>query len=177
MNRAITNSLVSLAMLAFGAGVPTTGAYAQQKQKVSYKTPAEGTKYTQQHAIDVGDVPGHQIRIYELHRTFPSAAPVINDIKVKEIWSRNTSDYVDGNGPGTFYSEYTLQNGDKLFSRGTVLTQKTGEGKLSSMSAGTVIGGTGKFAGIHGVVRSSTTADPKAGFNDGTAEIEYWFEK
>ena len=114
MNRAITNSLVSLVMLALGVGVPTTGAYAQQKQTVSYKTPAEGTKYTQQHAVDVGDVPGHQIRIYELHRTFPSVAPVINDIKVKEIWSRNTSDYVDGNGPGTFYSEYTFQNGDKL---------------------------------------------------------------
>src|ERR1700704_1537656 len=120
MSRAITISIMSLAILTFAVSVPT-GASAQQRQKASYKTPAEGTKYTQQHAIDVGDVPGHQIRIYELQRTFPSGAPAINEMKVKEVWSRNTSDYVDGTGPGTFYSVYTLENGDKLFSRGTVL--------------------------------------------------------
>jgi len=155
----------------------TNEAIAQQKQQVTYKTPAEGTKYTQQHAIDVGDVPGHQVRIYELHRTFPNGGPVVNDTKVKEVFSRNTSDYVDGTGPGTFYSVYVLETGDKFFARGTVLTHRAAEGKLSSLSAGLITAGTGKFAGIRGIVRSSTTADPKAGFNDGQAELEYWFEK
>jgi hypothetical protein len=177
MNRLTTLSLTGLAVLSFAMALPAGDAIAQQKQQVSYKTPAENSKYVQQHAIDVGDVPGHQVRVYELHRTFPTNAPVINEIKLKEVWSRNTSDYVDGNGPGTFYSVYMLENGDKFFARGTVVTQRTAEGKLSSMTAGTITGGTGKFAGMRGVIRSSNTADPKAGFNDGQSEIEYWVEK
>ena len=170
-------NIMSLAMLSLAIAMPADSAIAQEKQRVSYKTPAEGTKYVQQHAIDVGDVPGHQVRIYELQRTFPNNPPVINETKLKEVWSRNTSDYVDGNGPGTFYSVYMLENGDKFFARGTVVTQRTAEGKLSSMTSGTITGGTGKFAGMRGIVRSLTTADPKAGFNDGQSEIEYWVEK
>ena len=47
-------------------GLCATGvAAAQEKQRVSMKTPAENTKYTQQVFIDVGDAPGHQVRAYE----------------------------------------------------------------------------------------------------------------
>jgi len=42
-----------------------------------------------------------------------------------------------------------------------------------SLTAGTITGGTGKFVGMQGIVRSSTTADPKAGVNEGQSEIEY----
>jgi hypothetical protein len=52
----------------------------------------------QQHAIDVGDVPGHQVRVYEVHSTYPSDAPVYNGVKVKESWNRSLSDYTDGSG-------------------------------------------------------------------------------
>jgi hypothetical protein len=31
--------------------------------------------YTQQHTLGVGDVPGHQIRIYKIHRTYPNDKP------------------------------------------------------------------------------------------------------
>jgi hypothetical protein len=34
---------------------------AQQKCKMSWEVPASDTKYTQQLAIDVGDMPGHQV--------------------------------------------------------------------------------------------------------------------
>src|SRR3954452_5739180 len=108
MNRLVILGLTGVAAISLAIALPFLDAGAQQKQRVTYKTPAEGTKYTQQHAIDVGDVPGHQVRIYELHRTFPNGGPVINDTKVKEVFSRNTSDYVDGTGPGTFYSVYVL---------------------------------------------------------------------
>ena len=33
------------------------------------------TKYTQQFALDVGDISGHQIRIYELRRVYPNDKP------------------------------------------------------------------------------------------------------
>jgi hypothetical protein len=57
------------------------------------------------------------------------------------------------------------------------VTQKSETGKLLSLNAGTITGGTGAFAGLQGVVRSSTTADPKAGINEGQSEIEYWIAK
>ena len=34
---------------------------AQQKRKMSWEAPAADTKYTQQLALDVGDIPGHQV--------------------------------------------------------------------------------------------------------------------
>jgi hypothetical protein len=43
-------------------------AAAQEKCKMSWESPASDAKYTQQLALDVGDIPGHQVRVYELHR-------------------------------------------------------------------------------------------------------------
>jgi hypothetical protein len=65
----------------------------------------------------------------------------------------------------------------KDFARGTVVTQNTGTGKLTSSTAASVTGGTGKVLGIQGLVRTSTTSDPKAGLNEGQAELEYWIGK
>jgi hypothetical protein len=91
MNRlGITLSAFSLFSLA--VALPTNDAAAQQTQRVSFKTPAANTKYTQQHFVDVGDVPGHQVRVFEIHRTFPNDPPVINGVKLKEQWTRGTSD-------------------------------------------------------------------------------------
>ena len=83
MNRLVTlNLTVSLVCLV--VALPTDGVHVRQKQQLSFKTSAENTKYTQQQQIDVGDAPGHQVRIYELHRTFPNNAPVINGVAIKE---------------------------------------------------------------------------------------------
>ena len=40
-------------------------AVAQQKQQVSFKTPASNSKYTQQQSLDVGDRSGHQVRLFK----------------------------------------------------------------------------------------------------------------
>jgi hypothetical protein len=72
MNRLAT------AVICFLIAWPTAETVAQERQRASFKTSAQNTKYTQQHLIDVGDVPGHQVRIYEIHRTFPADPPVIN---------------------------------------------------------------------------------------------------
>jgi hypothetical protein len=37
---------------------------------MSWQVPAADAEYTGQHAFDVGDVPGHQVRIFEVRRTF-----------------------------------------------------------------------------------------------------------
>jgi hypothetical protein len=151
-------------------------ATAQEKQRVSFKIPAENAKYTQQLFIDVGDVPGHQVRVFE-RRNIPSNPPMINGVKLVEMWSRTTTDYTDNNGTSAGYGVFVLENGDKFFARFSSVAQNSGGGKLTGMTSGSITGGTGKFTGIRGVIRSTNTADPKAGVYDGQTDIEYWLEK
>jgi len=177
MNRCSILTLVTVAVIGFATGYPARDADAQERQRVSYTTPPASTKYTQQHLIDVGDVPGHQVRVYELHRTFPANAPVINGLRLTETWGRAVTDYIDGNGSSTTYTVYVLENGDKFFSRAALVAQSDDSGKLTATSVGPITGGTGKFAGIQGTVRGLATATPKTGTNEGQTTIEYWFVK
>jgi hypothetical protein len=173
MNRFTALFAATIILFCLAFAVPAGDALAQQTQHVSYKVTAENSKYTQQQFLDVGDVPGHQVRSFEIHRTFPTNAPVINGIKIKETWTRGISDYVDNNGTVTVYNVYVLESGDKFFSRGTTLARSAGPGKLSNMTVAYITGGTGKLAGIQGFVRSTGSADPKAGVNETQTEIEY----
>jgi hypothetical protein len=177
MNRLSTLTMTTMTLLCLAVALPAGDALAQEKQKVSYKTPAANTKYTQQLTMDIGDVSGHQVRAFELHRTFPTDAPVINGIKLKETWSRGVSDYTDYNGASNSYAIYVGENGDKFFARTITLGQANAAGKRVTTSVGTITGGTGKFAGIQGMTRGSGTSDPKAGVNEAQVEIEYWFAK
>jgi hypothetical protein len=176
MNRRSMLSLAAAGLIGFCA--TGTGA-AQEKQSVSFKTSAENAKYTQQLFIDVGDVPEHQVRVFEIHFTFPSNPPVIIDgVKLAEAWGRATSDYTDGNGSGAGYLVYVLENGDKFFARWTLAAQRSSEsGKSNAMLVGAITEGTGKFSGIRGVVRQAVTFDPKAGFNEAQWDVEYRMEK
>jgi hypothetical protein len=173
----LTKSLTIVLLPCVATVLAAVDAAAQEKQQVSFKTSAENTKYTQQHMIDVGDFPGHQVRVYEIHRTFPNNAPVVSGVAIKEQWTRAISDYTDNNGPGTTYGIYVLENGDKFFTRSSLVAQSTGAGKLTASTVGYITGGTGKFAGIKGIVRTVNTADPKAGVNEGQTEIEYTLAK
>ena len=176
MNRRTVLILTSMALLCLAVALPSGDALAQQKQKTSYKVPAENTKYTQQLTIPVGDIPGHEIRISEIHRTFPTNAPTIDGIRLKEILSQNSTDWIDLNGPTNTYNTYVLENGDRFFSRTSTLGQNTG-GKRANTTVGAITGGTGKFTGMKGTIRGSSTSDPRAGLNETQVEIEYWFEK
>jgi hypothetical protein len=159
-------------------GIPET--WAQQKHKISYKLSPEISKYTQQHVIDVGDVPGHQVRINEIHRTFPKDLVVFEGVQAVEEWIRGYSDYTDINGRAWGYGIYFLENGDKIFSRldGTsqTLVNPDGSKKSTYNGAWTLTGGTGKFRGIRGVLRATIVFDTKAGVNEGHVEGEYWME-
>lgn len=108
-------SLVAAAvsLVLFGAST----AWAQDKQVVKFEAPAANTKYTQQHSIPVGDVPGHDIRIFENIRTFPSVPLVIEGVRVEEWRTRGFSDFTESNGPGIAYHTLSMENGDKIYMR------------------------------------------------------------
>jgi hypothetical protein len=166
-------TLSTIAWMLLAAGLTASNALAQQR--LVFKVGAESTKYTQQHTIDVGDVAGHQMRLFEIHRTYPGDAPMINGMKIVESWTRGVSDYTDNNGEGTIYGVYVLENGDKFFTRGTlVAVQSTGATNLTATTVGPITGGTGKLSRINGMARTSASANPKAGFVETQVDLEYW---
>ena len=184
MTPIIRRGLALLIALSVAAGLTVVGAadgWAQDKRTISWKTSGEHTKFTQQHTIDVGDIPGHQIRILELHRTFPANPPVFEGVKVVEDWTRGYSDYINVSGRAWGYSVLLLENGDKIFVQwdGTSHTIASADGSRKSTFTGTLrlTGGTGKFQGIRGTLRSVFAFDLKAGLNEGQNEGEYWLEK
>jgi len=72
-------------------------AYAQQKKTIP-DGPSPTSRYVQEHAIDVNDVPGHQIRVYELHYDYPTDGMVIEGVQVKESTTYGMSDYTGWTG-------------------------------------------------------------------------------
>ena len=166
--------------LALGIGV-CADAGAQTRTKVVYQVSAAETKYTQQHTIQVGDMPGHDIRIYEIHRTLKDG-PMIEGVRMKEAWSRGYSNYTDMNGTSQVYTISVMENGDKIFGRADLVSQSTeknpdGSFKSTATVTGTLTGGTGKFLGIRGLTRTKVVSDIKAGTNAQQTELEYWMEK
>ncbi len=176
MNRLTILDLTSMALLSLAVALPAGYASAQEKQHVSYKHVAGNSKYTQQLNVDVGDRPNHIVRVFELHETFPDNPPVINGLKLVEGWTEGIGDRIDGSGDGTGYTVYVLENGDRFFSRSTIVVQSV-EGKLTSTAVGHITGGTGTFAAMQGIVRDVANFDFKTGFGGGQADIEYTISK
>jgi len=154
---------------------------AQEKCKVSEGAEAAKSTYTQQHALDVGDVPGHQVRIYEIHRTYPNDKPNCEGLRRTESWERGYSNYIDWNGATTSFGVTVLENGDKIFTQilGTSQTTISSDGTKNSTFTGVVryTGGTGKYKGIRGFLRVNTKFDPEKNVNLPQIEGEYWLEK
>ena len=165
---------VSVVINAFG-----TEASAQEKQKFLFKQPPGISKYEEQHAIDVGDVPGHQIRVFSAHLAYTQEAPIYDGVKVKEAWNRGLSDYTEGNGRNTGYYVALLENGDKVFGRfeGHLQTTVNTDGSkvTKSYSVTTLTGGTGKFKSIRGTLHNVSITDFKT--SEQVVEGEYWFEQ
>ena len=173
--------LVPVAIGAVAALAYASGSRAQEKCARTIDLNAAKSKYTEQHVMDVGDVPGHQIRIYEIHRTFPNDEPNCEGLKRRESWIHGLSDYVNLNGQTSGYTVTTFENGDKIFSTysGTSHTVVMPDGKKRSIYTGTAtyIRGTGRYQGIHGLTRDRIIFDPVANVNVGESYEEYWIEK
>jgi hypothetical protein len=168
------------AFIACGLLLSAAQAPAQEKHTVLFSASAENSKYTQQHTIDVGDTPGHQMRVYELQRSYGKNGPEIAGVRLKEAWTHGMSDYVELNGLALIYITYVMENGDKIFARGSLtansMSGADGKKVLTNTSALTITGGTGKFLRIRGVVRTETMARPGDNANTSTSEMEYWME-
>jgi hypothetical protein len=159
-------------------------ALAQEKRSFTLSSAGTKSQYVQQLAIDVDDVAGHQVRVYEIKRTFPvDGAPVIDGVRVVEQWSRGWSSYTSGVGPAMGFYTYVMENGEKIFLEFTAATEarisQSGSKHGSSHSAAKIVGGTGHFAKIRGTEVEVTEfdSDPTNGYNRGTGHGEYWFEK
>jgi len=176
MHHLVILTLTVVAMVPLTVALPASDAVAQQKQRISYTAAAENTKYPQFLNIDVGDVPNHLVRIFEIHRTYPNNAPIINGLALIEEWDRAISDLTDLNGVATSYYVHIMENGDKFFARATSVAQNIGSGKFTITAVGPITGGTGKLTGLQGTVRAKGTVEPSTGFNETQFEIEYWLE-
>jgi len=174
--KAPTLYAVSFALVALSA----FGAYAQEKCKKSGELTGTAT-FTQDHAIDVGDVPGHQVRIYEIHRILQDAQPNCEGLKAMERWTRNFSDLTDLNGRSWGYTVEVLENGDEIFSTfdGTsaAFVDSDGSRKRITTSIGIYTGGTGKYVGIRGLSRTTGKADLDKKAVQTSYDAEYWFQK
>jgi hypothetical protein len=156
-------------------------AFPQEKQKIFFKSQPANSKYLQQHVIDAGDVPGHQIRIIELRRVYPTDPPAYDGVRLVEELSWGYSDWTNGSGHAWGYIVRIFENGDKIFARydGAVLTTVAADGSRKTTYSGTTThtGGTGKFRGIRGMERVTAGLNPQTGFNENVNEGEYWIEK
>ncbi len=158
-----------------------TDGWAQQKFKFSYERSADSSEYIQQQRIDVGDISGHQIRVYELKSVYKDDSVKFLGVPVTEEWNRAFSDYTNTNGRHFGYCVYVLKNGDKIHCHldGTTQAAINSDGAKSISFSGitTLTGGTGRFRGIRGTLRYSGFYDPVANRSGDKTDGEYWIEE
>ena len=145
-------------------------------------------EYTTVHVIDVGDVPGHILRIFELtwDETGNDDPAIFNGVRVERKVQRAFADYVNSTGSFHGYEQYHLENGDTLFGRYSGTTQTTFDedgnvARTAVMAVHEITGGTGAFQGIQGLLRSSLVGQPGPdatfAFSDVTVEGSYWMQE
>ena len=182
----MSNQLLHKMVVATGivAAVFCSAALGQQKQPINISGEGVKSRWVQQHIIDVDDVPGHQIRNYEIQRTYPAESqPVVDGEHVVEVWTRGFSNYTNGIGPAWSYTTWTTEKGNKIFieSIGTSETRATETGSKRGTYQGTsrLISGTGRFAKLRGLLvdMAKFDTDPKGGYNVLESHGEYWFEQ
>jgi hypothetical protein len=171
--------LIAFAVLAAGATITSTGALAQKKYSIS-EAPATNSQYLQEHAIDVEDRPGHQVRVYEIRYEYPKKDLSFAGVPVQYSMTRGISDYVNWNGSFTTYSVYTMEDGSKVYSRATGTTQSStnteGQRAFKFSFVENFAGGTGKFKGMRGQMRGGGERQAGAKSLSQYSEGEYWFE-
>jgi hypothetical protein len=168
------NTLVVI-LFAANAVFVTSNSWAQQKYTIT-RAPAGNSQYLQEHAIDVDDPPGHQVRVYEIRYDFPKNELAFAGVAVNQSLTRGISDYVNWNGPFTTYTVYILEDGGKVFSRSTGTTQTEADGTRKFTFVETFVGGTGKFKGIRGQLRGRGERAPGAKSLTQQSSGDYWLE-
>lgn len=159
-------------------------SFAQQRFKVESNSEGAVGRYTQQLTIDVADVPGHQVRVVEIHYTYNDKSRfAFKEVKVREGWARGYSDQIGGIGPAWGYVVYLLEDGDRVFGSyiGSAEGALTPAGSRKGTYQGTtrLTGGTGKYKGLRGLLVTNVRydTDQNKGYNVSDSKGEYWFEE
>ncbi|SVB95122.1 uncharacterized protein METZ01_LOCUS247976, partial [marine metagenome] len=95
---------------------PMQAVLANEKCKIITANPASDTEYTEQYVIDVDDMAGHQIRIFEIHNFYKDPIENCEGLLLVERTSWGNSDYTNGVGHVWGYQISIFDNGDKMFS-------------------------------------------------------------
>jgi len=174
--------LGSLMFLASGTNI----SFGQDRHKISWSAKPENTKYTFQHGLEIPNIQGHVLRIFEIRRTWPDGgAPTIQGAKVVEEVVWGTADVVTGNGLARGYSTWRYENGDQSFHEWEnscqAVVNPDRSRKWTCVGTYVMTAATGKLKGLKGVGRFSaqgeTNAEGKSTANASSYEGEYWFEK
>ncbi|MBI3530011.1 MAG: hypothetical protein HY067_18850 [Betaproteobacteria bacterium] len=156
-------------------------AFCQDRQTVAYSLPAGSSRFTQEQVIEVGDVPGHKLRIFESHVDYRDVNLAFGGVKMKESFTRGSSDYTNGTGTANNYAVYLLEDGNKLFAKesgvGQVTVTADGAIALKYAVMATFTGGTGRFRGIRGQLRGNVVRVPGESSIKADVNGEYWIEE
>jgi hypothetical protein len=158
--------LTTIITLCLGSNV-----LAQQKQQVSFKVPAENSKYIVSQNVDVGDVPNHIVRLFDTHLMLPNNAATINGLKLVEVSARGTADVTDGYGSTAGYFVFGVEDGDKFFAHSTSVLQSA-SGKITVTTVGHIVGGTGTARGNPRCYSTNHQHRSETGGAAGDAEYE-----
>ncbi|WP_254699798.1 hypothetical protein [Trinickia violacea] len=177
--RARSLAILLIAFSVASLGSQQTLAQSAPPTKVSFEVHAQNSKFTQQLTLDVGDVPGHTVRLFEILRTFPENPPGFAGVQVKNYWTRGESDTMGGNGLVLAYYVFNMANGEKIFGKFEDVAQAAGQSSTTRTVVGNLVftGGTGKLRRIRGTLRVLTDVDISKGLNDTKCEGQYWMEK
>ena len=181
----LSQNLILGAICLPAALILAPATWAQEKHPISVSGEGAKGRYVQQYIIDVDDVPGHQIRINEIQRTYaPDKQAEIAGERIVETWSRSLTNYISGIGPVlAAYNTWITDKGNKIFMEGTGTSEsqvtETGSKRGTYHGTSRFVGGTGRFAKIRGtlVEVSEFDTDPKTGYNRVDSHGQYWFEE
>lgn len=171
-------SLALMIAVLFGLALPVQ---AEQRYPIESRSDWHTGRYTQQHIIEAGDVPGHQIRIIELHRVQNEKSRMaVAGTKVTESWFWGYSDYVSGVGRSWGYGAWVLEDGNRIFSEYSGVSESrplsVGGTEGTYHGTGRLTGGTGKFKSIRGTLIDTVEFNTgPSGYNRGSTKGEYWF--
>ena len=172
----IRQTAVFIAFLSATVLGATTQAWSQEKYTIPHM-PEGPNEYLEEHAIDVGDQPGHQVRIYQIRMEYPKRDLVFAGVVVKERTMTDFTDFTNQSGAFIGYSVYTLEDGNKVFSRFTGTTQSDSRGGRKFVFVENFVGGTGKFKGMRGQLHGSGERAPGAKSLTAETSGEYWIEQ
>lgn len=168
---------LAVALLVLSA---VAGAAEVERRPLSYDAAAAELASVRRYQIEVGDVPRHLLRLYDLRRIFTRRPPVFDGVAATEMRERGTADLIDEDGTESAYVTYLLADGNQVFGRyaGTMRSSRWPDGSWHHEIRGRIelTGGTGKYQRIRGSVTVRYVLDPGAESSQGESAGEYWFE-